>query len=166
MEDHMARTLIKNGARLVQPMIREKVSFEIKCHIMKELRDTSFGGTDEEDSNEHVDKVLEISKMFNFPSVPKDRIMLTIFPKNLIATARIWVKSEPRGLDAPTRQMLDLQGPLSKMTHVNLKKAIQDMVDDSKMWHDGNNKRRRIVDNSAGLAGITAKLNKLGREVP
>ncbi|GKD42013.1 hypothetical protein Tco_1266658 [Tanacetum coccineum] len=87
MAEYMTRTHTDNGARVVQPKIREKVTFEIKCHIIKELRDMSFSRIVEEDSNEHVDKVLEISKMFNILSVSK----------TLIGAARIWIKTEPRG---------------------------------------------------------------------
>ncbi|GKE98206.1 hypothetical protein Tco_0021557, partial [Tanacetum coccineum] len=48
-------------------------------------------------------------------------------------------------LDVPTRQVLDSQGPI--------------------MSHNGTNGRRRVVNNSAGLAAITIKLDKLGRDI-
>ncbi|GJV09481.1 hypothetical protein Tco_1347137 [Tanacetum coccineum] len=67
------------------------------CNILKELRDTPFSGTDEEDAKEHVEKVSEISKMFNLLSVSKDHIMLTIFLNTLIEAARRSIKSEPSG---------------------------------------------------------------------
>ncbi|GJZ43528.1 putative reverse transcriptase domain-containing protein [Tanacetum coccineum] len=45
MEEYMARTRTNNGAGVVQPKIGEIVTFEIKFHIIKELRDTSFSRT-------------------------------------------------------------------------------------------------------------------------
>ncbi|GKA07022.1 hypothetical protein Tco_0686246 [Tanacetum coccineum] len=106
---------------------------------MKELRDTPFVRTDEEDANENVEKVLEIFEMIKLPSVSKDEIMLTIFPKTLIGATRRWIKSEPS----------DSQGPIPKMTPVNAKKAILNMADHSQMWHDGADGRNRVMNNSA-----------------
>ncbi|GKA65522.1 hypothetical protein Tco_0765229, partial [Tanacetum coccineum] len=56
MEEYMAMTCTDNGARVVGPKIRENITFEIKGHVMKELADTPFVGTDEEDANENVEK--------------------------------------------------------------------------------------------------------------
>ncbi|GKD96010.1 hypothetical protein Tco_1379907 [Tanacetum coccineum] len=78
MEEYMEKTRTENGAGV-------------------ELKDTPFGGTNEEDANEYVEKVLEISEMFNLLSVSKDQIMLTIFPKTVIEAAKRWIKSEPSG---------------------------------------------------------------------
>ncbi|GKC01925.1 hypothetical protein Tco_0993535 [Tanacetum coccineum] len=39
------------------------------------------------------------------------------------------------------------------------------MIDHFQMWHDGANGRRMMMENSKGLVVITAKLDKLGREI-
>ncbi|GJZ53021.1 hypothetical protein Tco_0607906 [Tanacetum coccineum] len=59
MEEYMARTRTKNGVGVVRLKFEENVAFEIEGHIMKELRDTSFDGTNEEDDNEHVEKAFK-----------------------------------------------------------------------------------------------------------
>lgn len=61
--------------------------------------------------------------------------------------------------------MLDSPDPIPKMAPTNDKKAIQDMVNHSQMWHNGANGRRKVVDDSSGLAAITAKLDKLVRDL-
>ena len=61
MEEYMVRTRTDHGAWVV----RDNVVVEIKSHIRKELRETPFSGKDDEDANEHIEKVLVISDMFN-----------------------------------------------------------------------------------------------------
>ncbi|GJR53770.1 hypothetical protein Tco_1404291 [Tanacetum coccineum] len=64
---------------------------------MKELRETPFSKNEEDDANEHIEKVLEFFEMFNLPSVSKDQIKLMLFSKTLIGAATRWIKSEPSG---------------------------------------------------------------------
>ncbi|GJR40408.1 hypothetical protein Tco_1216092 [Tanacetum coccineum] len=43
-----------------------------------------------------------------------------------------------KGLDVPTRHILDSKGGVPKMSAADAKKAIQEMADYSQKWHDGN----------------------------
>ncbi|GJX55930.1 gag-pol polyprotein [Tanacetum coccineum] len=70
-----------------------------------------------------------------------------------------------KGLDVPTRKILDSKGVIPSMKVADAKKAIQDMDDHSKKWHNGMSTRCRSTETSDGLAAIQAQLNNLGREI-
>ncbi|GKG06933.1 hypothetical protein Tco_0329902, partial [Tanacetum coccineum] len=65
-----------------------------------------------------------------------------------------------KGLDVPTRQILDSKGAIPSMKAVDAKKAIQDMVDHSQKWHNRTFTMCRSTETSDGLAAIHAQLNK------
>nr|GEV42344.1 hypothetical protein [Tanacetum cinerariifolium] len=68
------------------------------------------------------------------------------------------------GLDVPTRQILDSRGAIPLKTAVDVKVAIQEMVEYSQKWHNGSS-RTRSTKTSNGLATIQAQINNLGREI-
>nr|GEU68877.1 hypothetical protein [Tanacetum cinerariifolium] len=70
-----------------------------------------------------------------------------------------------KGLDVPTRQILDSKGVVPSMKATDAKKGIQYMADYSKKWHNGTSTRGRSTDTSNGLAAIQAQLNNIGREI-
>ncbi|GKD57491.1 hypothetical protein Tco_1290878, partial [Tanacetum coccineum] len=70
---------------------------------------------------------------------------------------------ELKGLDVPTRQILDSKGTIPSMKADDAKKAIQDMADHSQKWHNRMSTRTRSTDPSDGLTVIQAQLNNLGR---
>ncbi|GKD10512.1 hypothetical protein Tco_1190197 [Tanacetum coccineum] len=70
-----------------------------------------------------------------------------------------------KGLDVPTRQILDSKGAIPSMNDTNAKKDIQNMADYFQKWHNGTSTRARSTDISDGLAAIQAQLNNLGREI-
>ncbi|GKD51677.1 hypothetical protein Tco_1280653 [Tanacetum coccineum] len=70
-----------------------------------------------------------------------------------------------KGLDVPTRQILDSNGVVPKISVVDAKKAIQEMADHSQKWHNRASNRNRSNNTSNGLAVIQAQLNNLGREI-
>ncbi|GKF71083.1 hypothetical protein Tco_0207197, partial [Tanacetum coccineum] len=79
------------------PKIDEKAHFELKGQFLKELRDNTFSGSDNEDANEHIEKVLEIVDLFHIPDVTQDQIMLRVFPMSLTGAASRWLRNEPAG---------------------------------------------------------------------
>ncbi|GJY96154.1 zf-CCHC domain-containing protein [Tanacetum coccineum] len=115
-----------------QPKIDDKARFELKGQFLKELRDNTFSGSDNEDANEHIEKEV------------------ILFYK---------------GLDVPTRQILDSKGVIPSMNAADAKKAIQEMADHSQKWHNGTSTRTRSTDTSNGLSVIQAQLNNLRREI-
>ncbi|GKB66571.1 hypothetical protein Tco_0927983 [Tanacetum coccineum] len=70
-----------------------------------------------------------------------------------------------KGLDVPTRQILDSKGAIPSMRAADAKKAIKDMAHHSQKWHNGTSTRTRSTNTSDGLAAIQAQLNNLGREI-
>ncbi|GKC63118.1 hypothetical protein Tco_1095716 [Tanacetum coccineum] len=61
-----------------------------------------------------------------------------------------------KGLDVPTRQILDSKGAIPSMNATNAKKTIQNMADYSQKWHNGTSTRARSTDTSDGLVVIQA----------
>ncbi|GKC58204.1 hypothetical protein Tco_1085802 [Tanacetum coccineum] len=70
-----------------------------------------------------------------------------------------------KGLDVPTRQILDSKGAIPSLKAAYAKKSIQDMDDHSQKWHNGTSTRCRSTETYDGLASIQAQLNYLGREI-
>ncbi|GKD38353.1 ribonuclease H-like domain, reverse transcriptase, RNA-dependent DNA polymerase [Tanacetum coccineum] len=70
-----------------------------------------------------------------------------------------------KGLDVPTRHILDSKGAIPSMKAADAKKAIQNMADHSQIWHNGTSTRCRSTETSDGLAAIQAQLNNFGREI-
>nr|GEV42615.1 hypothetical protein [Tanacetum cinerariifolium]GEV43935.1 hypothetical protein [Tanacetum cinerariifolium] len=55
-----------------------------KGQFLKELRDNTFSGLDQEDANEHIVKVLEILDLFHIPNIIIiDQVMLRAFSMSL-----------------------------------------------------------------------------------
>ncbi|GJV61337.1 hypothetical protein Tco_1467437 [Tanacetum coccineum] len=84
---------------VARPKIDDKDQFELNGQFLKELRENIFSGSDNEDANEHIGKVLEIEVILFY-----------------------------NGLDVPTRQILDSRGAIPTKTAEDAKKAIQEMA--------------------------------------
>ncbi|GKC62263.1 hypothetical protein Tco_1089861 [Tanacetum coccineum] len=97
MEEYMTKTRKGYGSRIVRPKIDEKAQFELKCQFLKELRDNTFSGSNNEDANEHIKKVLEIVDLFHIPEITQYQIMLRAFPMSLTGAASRWLRNEPAG---------------------------------------------------------------------
>nr|GEV10513.1 hypothetical protein [Tanacetum cinerariifolium] len=59
-----------------------------------------------------------------------------------------------KGLDVPTRQILDFKGAIPSMKATDAMKAIQEMGDHSQKWHNGTSSRCRSTKTSDGLLVI------------
>ncbi|GKD73376.1 hypothetical protein Tco_1331658 [Tanacetum coccineum] len=58
MEEYMSKTRGDYGSGVTRPRFEANTQFELKRQILKELRDNTFSGSDHEDANEHIEKVL------------------------------------------------------------------------------------------------------------
>ncbi|GJT55792.1 mitochondrial proton/calcium exchanger protein-like protein isoform X1 [Tanacetum coccineum] len=72
MEQYMSKTRTDNGSG--------------------ELRTNTFSGSDHEDANEHIEKVLEIVDLFHIPNITTDQVMLRAFPMSLTGAASRWLR--------------------------------------------------------------------------
>ncbi|GJY46543.1 hypothetical protein Tco_0435606 [Tanacetum coccineum] len=66
MEQYMSKTRADYGSGVARPKIEDKDNFELKGQFLKELRTNTFSGSDHEDANEHIKKVLEIVDVYNY----------------------------------------------------------------------------------------------------
>ncbi|GJX76182.1 hypothetical protein Tco_0322993 [Tanacetum coccineum] len=76
MEQYIRKTRADYGSRVGRPKIEDKDNFELKGQFLKELRTNTFSGSDHEDANEHIEKVLEIMDLFHIPNITIDQVML------------------------------------------------------------------------------------------
>ncbi|GJY01252.1 hypothetical protein Tco_0359404 [Tanacetum coccineum] len=155
------------------------------------LRENTLSGSDDEDENEHIKRVLEIVDLFTTPDVTQDQLMLRYPPARTVKRMeeinnfqqeadetlyQVWEQFQElllrcpqhyltnmhevilfyKGLDVPTRQILDSKGDVPKMSIANVKKAIQEMAGHSQKWHDGSSTHNKSGNNSDGLAAIQA----------
>ncbi|GJR73127.1 hypothetical protein Tco_0085492 [Tanacetum coccineum] len=63
----------------------------------EELQENTFSSSDNEDANEHIEKVFEIIDLFHVPNITEDQLMLRVFPISLTGAASRWLRNEPTG---------------------------------------------------------------------
>ncbi|GJW51515.1 hypothetical protein Tco_0092866 [Tanacetum coccineum] len=93
MEQYMSKTRGDYGSGVTRPKINSDTHFELKWQFLKELRDNTFSGSEHEDANEHIKKILEIIDFFHIPNITQDQIMLRAFPVPLTGAARRWLRT-------------------------------------------------------------------------
>ncbi|GKC44396.1 hypothetical protein Tco_1062118, partial [Tanacetum coccineum] len=98
IEEYMAQIRYEAGARILRPAFGDTFRFELKGKFIKKLRENIFSGTETEDANEHINKVLEIIDLFHEPDVNEDQIMLRAFLTKLTGHAYRWLKNVPSGI--------------------------------------------------------------------
>nr|GEZ20621.1 hypothetical protein [Tanacetum cinerariifolium] len=98
MEEYMCTTRGDYGSGVTRPKIDAKYHFKLKGQFLKELRDNTFSGSDLEDANEHIKKVIEIVNLFHIPNITQEQIMLRDFPMFLTGATSRWLRNKPSGL--------------------------------------------------------------------
>ncbi|GKD09512.1 hypothetical protein Tco_1189197 [Tanacetum coccineum] len=89
MEQYMRKTRGDYGSDVTRPTINQDTHFKLKGKFLQELHDNTFSGSEHEDANKHIEKVLEIVDLFHILKVTQDQIMLRAFPVSLTgATSR------------------------------------------------------------------------------
>ncbi|GJV69157.1 reverse transcriptase domain-containing protein [Tanacetum coccineum] len=99
IEQYMSKTRTNYGSRVAMPKIDNKYQFELKGQFIKELRENTFSGSDNEDANEHIEKVLEIVDLFHVPNITVDQLMLRVFPISLTGVASRWLRNKPTEIE-------------------------------------------------------------------
>ncbi|GJY45796.1 hypothetical protein Tco_0434859 [Tanacetum coccineum] len=95
MEQYMSKTRADYVSGVARPKIEDKDNFELKVQFLKELRTNTFSGSDHEDANEHIEKVLKIVDLFHIPNITIDQVMLRAFPISLTGAASRWLRNKP-----------------------------------------------------------------------
>ncbi|GJS51919.1 hypothetical protein Tco_0625281 [Tanacetum coccineum] len=127
MEQYTSKTQADYGSGIARPKIDDKDQIKLKGQFLKELRDNTFSGSDHEDANEHIEKVLEIVDLFHIPNITQDQMMLRAFPMSLTGAASV----------------------IPSKTATDAKVAIQEMAEYSQKWHNETSRTR-----SAKLMGL------------
>ncbi|GJV50386.1 hypothetical protein Tco_1440598 [Tanacetum coccineum] len=99
MEQYMSKTRTDYGSGVARPKFDNKDQFELKGQFLKELQENTFSGSDNEDANEHIEKVLEIVDLFHVPNITEDQLIHRVFPVSLTGAASRWLRNEPTGSD-------------------------------------------------------------------
>ncbi|GKD91855.1 hypothetical protein Tco_1371692 [Tanacetum coccineum] len=88
MEQYMSKTRIDYGSGVARPKIANKNQFELKGQFLKELRENTFNGSDNEDANEHIEK--EVILFYNGLDVPTRQILDSrgAVPSKMVADAK------------------------------------------------------------------------------
>ncbi|GKB93610.1 hypothetical protein Tco_0979747 [Tanacetum coccineum] len=87
MEQYMSKTRREYRSGVARPKIDAKAQLELKGQFLKELCDNTFSGSEHEDANEHIKKVIEIVDLFHIPDITQDQIMLRAFLVSLTRAA-------------------------------------------------------------------------------
>nr|GEX35680.1 hypothetical protein [Tanacetum cinerariifolium] len=95
IEQYMSKTQEDYGSGITRTTINKDIHFELKGKFLKELRDNTFSGSKHKDTNEHIEKVLEIVDLFLIQKVTQDQILLRAFPVSLTGAASRWLKNQP-----------------------------------------------------------------------
>ncbi|GJT19957.1 uncharacterized mitochondrial protein-like protein [Tanacetum coccineum] len=174
MEQYMSKTRENYGSGVTRPTINQDTPFELKGKFLKELCDNTFSGSEHEDANEHIEKVLEIVDLFHIPKVTQDQIMLRAFPVSLTRAASRWLKNLPSGAittwEVLKTKFLNKYCPpartAKKIEEIN---NFQQEPDESlfRVWERFKEllMKTRSTETSDGLAAIQAQLNNLRREI-
>ncbi|GKB20771.1 zinc finger, CCHC-type containing protein [Tanacetum coccineum] len=97
MEQYMSKTRGDYGSGVARPKTEDNDNFELKGQFLKELRTNTFSGSDHEDANKHIEKVLKIVDLFHILNITIDQVMLRAFPMSLTRAASRWLRNEPTG---------------------------------------------------------------------
>ncbi|GJT60158.1 retrotransposon protein [Tanacetum coccineum] len=97
MEQYMSKTRGDYGSGFTRHTINQDTHFKLKGKFPKELRDNNFNGSEHDDANKHIEKVLEIVDLFHIPKITQDQIMLRAFPLSLTGAASRWLRNQPSG---------------------------------------------------------------------
>ncbi|GJR73775.1 copia protein [Tanacetum coccineum] len=98
MEQYMSKTRTNYRSGVARPKINNKDQFELKGQFLKELRENTLSGLDNEDSNVHIEKVLKSVDLFYVPNITVDQLMLRVFAISLTRAASSWLRNKPTGL--------------------------------------------------------------------
>ncbi|GJX54988.1 ribonuclease H-like domain-containing protein [Tanacetum coccineum] len=122
------------------------MQFELKGQFLKEQHDNTFSGSDNDDANKHIEKVLEIVDLFHIPDITQDQVMLRVFLMSLIGAASPCLRNEPAGSIKKRKKSITSNKILMKL-------------------FTKTSTRCRSTKTSDGLAAIQAQLINLGREI-
>ncbi|GJT25816.1 hypothetical protein Tco_0895753 [Tanacetum coccineum] len=79
MEQYLPLTRLNQGPGVVKLEIGNNVNFEIQGKFIRDLRESTFFGTNNDDAYEHVERALDIVSLFSILGVTHDAVMLQLY---------------------------------------------------------------------------------------
>ncbi|GJS30741.1 uncharacterized mitochondrial protein-like protein [Tanacetum coccineum] len=177
MAETISKTRANYGSGIARPKIDDKDHFELKGQFLKDLCDNTFSGSDHEDANEHIEKVLEIFDLFHIPNITQDQVMLRLFPMSLTRAASRWLRNKPSGSiktweDLKAKFLSKYCPPAQTIRKIEEINNFQQEPYETlyQAWERFKEllmktSKTRSTETSDGLATIQAQLNNLGREI-
>ncbi|GKC00009.1 reverse transcriptase domain-containing protein, partial [Tanacetum coccineum] len=161
MEQYMSKARADYGSGVSRPKIKDKDSFELKGQFLKELRSNTFSGSDHEDANEHIEKVLEILRNKPSGSITAWEDLKTKFLRKycLLARTAKTIENINNFQQEPDENLYQSWERFKEL----LMKCAQHYL--TEMQEHNETSRTRSTKTSDGLAAIQAQLNNLGREI-
>ncbi|GJR68689.1 hypothetical protein Tco_0014754 [Tanacetum coccineum] len=168
MEQYMSKTRTDYGLGVARPKIDNKDQLELKGQFLKEIRENMFSGSDNEDVNEHIEKVLKIVDLFHVPNITVDQLMFRVFHISLTRAASLLAKKRINwrtGCYTSTTEQSrkgDQEGEWKSLCYSSkmLKRLSKKWLNTLKKWLNGTS-RGRSTETSDGLAAIQAQLKQL-----
>ncbi|GKA03815.1 hypothetical protein Tco_0676596 [Tanacetum coccineum] len=163
MKQYMSKTQADYGSAVTRPNFDDKDHFELKGQFLKELRDNTFSGSDHEDANEHIEKVLEIVDLFHIPNITQDQMMLRALPIKYCPSARTANKMEKINNFQQEPDETFYQA-WERFKELLMKCPQHYLTEMQEKWHNKTS-RTRSTKTYDGLGAIQAQLNNLGRKI-
>nr|GEV69268.1 hypothetical protein [Tanacetum cinerariifolium] len=142
IKEYMMKTPEDYGSSIAKHMVDEKAHFELKEDNFKQI----------------------LSNKTHYQAWERFKELLLRCPQHYLTDMQEVILFY-KGLDVPTRQILNSKGVIQSMKATDTNKAIQDMADHSQKWHNGTPTRTRSTKTFDGLAAIQSQLNNLVREI-
>ncbi|GJT81997.1 hypothetical protein Tco_1056339 [Tanacetum coccineum] len=156
MKKYMSKTRADYGSGVARPKIEDKDNFELKGQFLNELRTNTFSGSDHEDANEHIEKVLEIVDLFHIPNITIDQVMLRAFPMSLTGAASRWLRNEPTGRGyraaAPGFYQRNNVNPSFQERRQSMKDTLRKFISESAKRHEENSNLIKEIQASTDTA--------------
>ncbi|GJY39139.1 hypothetical protein Tco_0425503 [Tanacetum coccineum] len=141
MEQYLTLTRGNQVPGVVRAEVGGNVSFKNKSQFMWELREDTFLGNKNNDTHEHIERVLDIVSVVHH-----------LRPLNNLKTFATSSKREKRHC---IKLGKDSHGPIPGMTPAEGLTAIQTMADHSQKWHYGSPSQSICSNNnSKGMAAV------------
>ncbi|GJZ31347.1 hypothetical protein Tco_0576394 [Tanacetum coccineum] len=162
VEQYMSKTRDDYGSGVARPKIEDKDNFELKGQFLKELQTNTFSGSDHEDVNKHIEKVLEIVDLFHIPNITIDQVMLRAFPMFLNGGASHWLRNEPTEPDENLYQAWERFKELLMKCPQYYLMEMQDVI----LFYNGLGiPTRQILDSRAQLNNLGRGIKKVNEKV-
>ncbi|GJV40389.1 NUDIX hydrolase 6-like protein [Tanacetum coccineum] len=157
MEQYISKTRTDYGSGVARPKIDNKDQFKLKGKFLKELQENTFRGSDNEDANEHIEKVLKIVDLFHVPNIT---FLNKYCPPGRTAKKMEEINNFQQEPDETLYQAWERFKELLMKCPQHYLTEMQEVI----LFYNGTS-RGRSAETSDGLAAMQAQLNNLGREI-